>query len=146
MAFDDLYQEIILDHYRNPHNFGEIQRSCTVVEEDNPTCGDQIKLTLWVDDRQKIQDIKFSGQGCAISIASASMMTDTVKGKSVSEAREIAQTIIRTMRGEDSSEILDDFGDLVALKGVIQFPARVKCATLAWHALEHALDAAQKNS
>ncbi len=145
MAFDDLYQEIILDHYRNPHNFGEIQRSCTVVEEDNPTCGDQIKLTVWVDEQHTIQDIKFSGQGCAISIASASMMTDMVKGKTVQEASDLANTIIQTMRGEGDPDVLDEFGDLIALKGVIQFPARVKCATLAWHALQHALDAADRN-
>ncbi len=142
MAFDDLYQEIILDHYRNPHNFGEIQRSCTIVEEDNPTCGDQIKLSLWVDENKTIQDIKFSGQGCAISIASASIMTETVKGKTTNEAREIADTIITTMRGEGEPDVLDEYGDLIALKGVIQFPARVKCATLAWHALEEALQKA----
>ena len=142
MAFDDLYQEIILDHYRNPHNFGEIQRSCTIVEEDNPTCGDQIKLSLWVDENKTIQDIKFSGQGCAISIASASIMTETVKGKTTNEAKEIADTIITTMRGEGEPDVLDEYGDLIALKGVIQFPARVKCATLAWHALEEALQKA----
>ncbi len=143
MAFDDLYQEIILDHYRNPHNFGEIQRSCTIVEEDNPTCGDQIKLSLWVDENKTIQDIKFSGQGCAISIASASIMTETVKGKTTNEAKEIADTIITTMRGEGEPDVLDEYGDLIALKGVIQFPARVKCATLAWHALEEALQKAE---
>jgi len=143
MAFNDLYQEIILDHYRNPHNFGEIQRSCTVVEEDNPTCGDQIKLSLWVDENKTIQDIKFSGQGCAISIASASIMTETVKGKTTDEAKEIANTIITTMRGEGDPDVLDEYGDLIALKGVIQFPARVKCATLAWHALEDALQKAE---
>ena len=143
MAFDDLYQEIILDHYRNPHNFGEIQRSCTIVEEDNPTCGDQIKLSLWVDENKTIQDIKFSGQGCAISIASASIMTETVKGKTTNEAKEIADTIITTMRGEGDPDVLDEYGDLIALKGVIQFPARVKCATLAWHALEEALQKAE---
>ncbi len=143
MAFDDLYQEIILDHYRNPHNFGEIQRSCTIVEEDNPTCGDQIKLSLWVDENKTIQDIKFSGQGCAISIASASIMTETVKGKTTDEAKEIADTIITTMRGEGDPDVLDEYGDLIALKGVIQFPARVKCATLAWHALEEALQKAE---
>ncbi len=143
MAFDDLYQEIILDHYRNPHNFGEIQRSCTIVEEDNPTCGDQIKLSLWVDENKTIQDIKFSGQGCAISIASASIMTETVKGKTTDVAKEIADTIITTMRGEGEPDVLDEYGDLIALKGVIQFPARVKCATLAWHALEEALQKAE---
>ena len=143
MAFDDLYQEIILDHYRNPHNFGEIQRSCTIVEEDNPTCGDQIKLSLWVDENKTIQDIKFSGQGCAISIASASIMTETVRGKTTGEAKEIADTIITTMRGEGDPDVLDEYGDLIALKGVIQFPARVKCATLAWHALEEALQKAE---
>ncbi len=143
MAFDDLYQEIILDHYRNPHNFGEIQRSCTIVEEDNPTCGDQIKLSIWLDEQDTIREIKFSGQGCAISIASASIMTETVKGKTAKEAQEIANTIISTMRGEGNPDVLEEYGDLIALKGVIQFPARVKCATLAWHALQEALQQAE---
>ncbi len=96
-----------------------------------------------MDENKTIQDIKFSGQGCAISIASASIMTETVKGKTTGEAKEIADTIITTMRGEGDPDVLDEYGDLIALKGVIQFPARVKCATLAWHALEEALQKAE---
>ena len=144
MAFDDLYQEIILDHYRNPQNFGEVSHSCTVVEEDNPVCGDQIKLMIVLNDQGVLQEIKFKGSGCAISMASASMMTEEVKGKSIKEIQTICQDIIGAMRGEKDPNVLENYGDLVALKGVIQFPARVKCATLAWHALEDAIKEEEK--
>ncbi len=139
MAFDDLYQEIILDHYRNPQNFGEVYHSCTVVEEDNPVCGDQIRLMIVVNADGLLQEIKFKGSGCAISMASASMMTEAVKGKPISTIQRICSDVIGAMRGEKDPQVLENYGDLVALKGVIQFPARVKCATLAWHALEDAL-------
>ena len=144
MAFDDLYQEIILDHYRNPRNFGEIHYTCTIVEEDNPVCGDQIKLMIALDGEGKLKDIRFSGNGCAISMASASMMTEEVKGKDADQILQMCEDVIQTMRGEKDPDTLDQYGDLVALKGVIQFPARVKCATLAWHALQDAIQKEQK--
>lgn len=139
MEFEDLYQEIILDHYRNPRNKGEIETGCVSVEHENPVCGDQIKLMLLVDEAQRVKSVKFSGHGCAISMASASMMTEEVQGKSVAEAQKIISTFLNVMRGETEPDVLDEQGDLMALKGVVKFPVRVKCATLAWHAMQDAL-------
>ncbi|MCK5739207.1 SUF system NifU family Fe-S cluster assembly protein [bacterium] len=139
MEFDDLYQEIILDHSRHPHNFGEIAGCSAQVELDNPVCGDNIQLTLLVSDDGMVEDVQFSGSGCAISMASSSMMTDLVQGKPVADVREMIQSVQKAMRGETNADNLDELGDLTALKGVIKFPVRVKCATLGWHALEDAL-------
>jgi len=136
MELDELYQDIILDHYKNPHNFGEGEASCTNIELDNPVCGDHIKLMLVIDENDIIQDVKFTGSGCAISMASASMMTDEIQGKKVQDVREIIEDVLGAMRGEKQVDSLDEHGDLVALKGVIKFPVRVKCATLAWHAVK----------
>lgn len=145
MEFDDLYQEIILDHSRHPHNFGEITGCSAQVELDNPVCGDNIQLTLLVSDDGIVEDVQFSGSGCAISMASSSMMTDLVKGKPVSDVREMIQSVQKVMRGESAADNLDELGDLTALKGVIKFPVRVKCATLGWHALEDALVQAENS-
>lgn len=139
MAFEDLYQEIILDHYRHPRNYGEVESHCIAVEHDNPVCGDHIKLMVFVNDDKKIEEIKFSGSGCAISLASASMMTEEIKGKSISKVKTIINDVVEVMRGEKNPAILDEYGDITALKGVIKFPVRVKCATLSWHALDEAL-------
>jgi len=136
MELDELYQDIILDHYKNPHNFGEGEASCTNVELDNPVCGDHIKLMLLIDENDIIQDVKFTGSGCAISMASASIMTDEIKGKKVQEVRAIIEDVLGAMRGEKKADSLDEHGDLIALKGVMKFPVRVKCATLAWHAVK----------
>ena len=145
MEIDELYQDIILDHYKNPHNFGEGDASCTDVELDNPVCGDHIKLMLLIDENDIIQDVKFTGSGCAISVASASIMTDEIKGKKVQEVKKIIEDVLGTMRGENEPGNLDDHGDLVALKGVIKFPVRVKCATLAWHAVKDGLKKDEKD-
>jgi nitrogen fixation NifU-like protein len=139
MEFDELYQDIILDHYRHPHNFGVGNPLCTHIELDNPVCGDHIKLTLEVDNDGIVKDLKFSGSGCAISVASASIMTDEIKGKTVEEAEAIIEDVLETMTGKREPDSLDKHGDLVALKGVIKFPVRVKCATLAWHAVQDAV-------
>ncbi len=139
MELEELYQDIILDHYKNPHNFGEGSPGCTDVELDNPVCGDHIKLMLYVDADGIIQDVKFTGSGCAISVASASMMTDEIKGKSIAEVKKTIEDVLGSMRGEKQLNTLDEHGDLVALKGVVKFPVRVKCATLAWHAVKDAL-------
>ena len=144
MAFEELYQEIILDHYKNPRNFGEGESSCTSVELDNPVCGDHIKLMVLVNDNGLLKDIMFSGDGCAISMASASMMTEEVKGKPINEVKKILQDVLTVMRGEKEPDTLDELGDLAALKGVTRFPVRVKCATLGWHALEDALEMNEK--
>ncbi len=140
MEFEDLYQDIILDHYKNPRNFGEGSPTCTTVEHDNPVCGDHIKLMLYLNEQGKIEEVKFSGSGCAISVASASMMTEAIKGKTVEQARKIIGDVLAVMRGEKAPDVLDEYGDISALKGVIKFPVRIKCASLSWHAAEDALN------
>ncbi|MFZ0389366.1 MAG: SUF system NifU family Fe-S cluster assembly protein [Calditrichia bacterium] len=140
MDFNDLYQEIILDHYKSPRNFGEGKPYCTSVELDNPVCGDHIKLTIEVNDEGIIEDAKFSGSGCAISVASASMMTEAIKGKSLEKVKQIIAEVLGVMRGEQDSEILEEYGDIFALKGVKKYPVRVKCATLSWHAAQQVIE------
>jgi nitrogen fixation protein NifU and related proteins len=139
VAFDDLYQEIILDHYRNPRNAARLDQLPESSVHENPTCGDAIKLIARVDPQGIVEEILFDGKGCAISMASASIMTEELKGKPLVEVRERIQGFLRIMRGEAPADGLDDWGDLACLKGVISYPVRVKCATLAWHALESAL-------
>jgi nitrogen fixation protein NifU and related proteins len=139
VAFDDLYQEIILDHYRNPRNAAKLDHLPETAVHENPTCGDALKLIARVDAQGIVEEILFDGKGCAISMASASIMTEELKGRPVAEVRERIQGFLRIMRGEASADALDDWGDLACLKGVISYPVRVKCATLAWHALDSAL-------
>ncbi len=140
MEFDDLYQEIILDHYKQPRNFGEGSPYYTSVELDNPTCGDHIRLMVHIDDEKIIRDIKFTGSGCAISVASASIMTEELIGKKLDEAENIIKDVLEVLRGEKDPNILKEHGDLAVLKGVIRFPVRVKCATLSWHAIQDAIN------
>ena len=132
--FDDLYQEIVLDHYRSPRNKAKLDNVPESMVHENPSCGDSIKLEVIVDDSGRLSGVRFDGRGCAISTASASLMTEKLKGLTVEEARAMANSFIRSLRGDDPVEALEDMGDLVAFKGVAQFPVRVKCATLAWHA------------
>jgi nitrogen fixation NifU-like protein len=132
--FDDLYQEIVLDHYRTPRNKAKLDNVPESMIHENPSCGDSIKLEVTVDDSGRLTGVRFDGRGCAISTASASLMTEKLKGLTVEEARAMATRFIRSLRGDDPVEALDGMGDLVAFKGVAQFPVRVKCATLAWHA------------
>jgi nitrogen fixation NifU-like protein len=135
---EELYQEVILDHSRRPRNFGRLADAAVRVHGDNPACGDEIDLDVKFGADGSLQDIKFSGHGCAISQASASMMTAKLKGK----ARAVAMEMLRAFHdlvageGDDSSSIL---GDLRMMRGVRSFPQRVKCAMLAWRALEEAL-------
>lgn len=139
MAITDLYQEILLDHYRHPKNFGELEHVSTSVEHENPLCGDRIKLMVYVDEDGKLEEIKFHGQACTICTASSSMMTEVVSGKTRGEIERIVRDFLHVMRGEEGTSVLENYGDLAALQGVVQFPVRVKCATLPWHALEDAL-------
>jgi nitrogen fixation protein NifU and related proteins len=132
--FDDLYQEIVLDHYRSPRNKARLDNVPESMVHENPSCGDSIKLEVTVDDSGKLTGVRFDGRGCAISTASASLMTEKLKGLTVEEARAMATRFIRSLRGDDPVEALESMGDLIAFKGVAQFPVRVKCATLAWHA------------
>ena len=134
MNFNNLYRSVIMDHYKNPRNKGVLDNGSMTVDMNNPTCGDRIRLTFDIEDGI-IHDAKFEGEGCSISMSSASMMTEAVKGHSLAEAMQMSQEFTKMMLGEDY-EITEDMGDIEALQGVSQFPARIKCATLAWKALE----------
>jgi nitrogen fixation NifU-like protein len=135
---EELYQEVILDHSRRPRNFGSLADAVVRVHGDNPACGDEIDLDVKFGPDGSLQDIKFSGHGCAISQASASMMTAKLKGKTRAAAMEMLRAFLDlvTGKGDDSLSIL---GDLRMMRGVRKFPQRVKCAMLAWRALEEAL-------
>jgi nitrogen fixation NifU-like protein len=135
---EELYQEVILDHSRRPRNFGALPNPDVLVHGDNPACGDEIHLGVHFDPDGKLQEIKFSGQGCAISQASASMMTMKLKGKTRSEAAELSRTF-KNLVTTDATTESKNLGDLQLLQGVRKFPQRVKCAMLAWRALEQAL-------
>ena len=135
----DLYQEIVMDHNRRPRNFGSIADSTSSSEGFNPLCGDQVTVFLKVSD-EIVEDVSFEGVGCAISISSASMMTEGVKGKSVEEALIVFQAFRRMLTTtSDQVEDSEILGDLEILKGVSQYPTRIKCATLSWHTLQAAL-------
>src|SRR5260370_30094130 len=135
----ELYQQVILDHNKNPRNFRELPNASRRVEGYNPLCGDH--YTVYVDvDGNVIRDIGFTGSGCAISKASASVMSSTVKGKTVEEAERLFDTFHRLVTGEGGELDADELGRLAAFSGVSEFPARVKCASLPWHTLHPALD------
>ena len=134
-----LYQEVILDHNRKPRNFREMENADRRIEGKNPLCGDEI--TLWVKlDGDKVADISFKGQGCAVSKSSASLMTSTVKGKTVAETRQLFERFHDMITGKLADGEREKMGSLAALGGVSRFPIRVKCASLAWHALRSALE------
>jgi nitrogen fixation protein NifU and related proteins len=140
MDLEELYQEVILDHSRRPRNFGTLEKPDVLVHGDNPSCGDEIHLGVQFGSEGKLEAIKFSGQGCAISQASASMMTMKLKGKTRAEAAEMAGTFKNLVTGANASAgESKSLGDLQLLQGVRKFPQRVKCAMLAWRALEQAL-------
>jgi nitrogen fixation NifU-like protein len=134
----DLYQEVVFDHNRNPRNFRVMQDANRKIDGYNPLCGDRITLYLNVADGV-IRDVSFQGQGCAISTASASLMTEIVKGKTAEEAERLFDLFHRVTTGQDESVNLEEVGKLAVLAGVRAYPARVKCATLAWHSLQAAL-------
>lgn len=134
----DLYQDVIFDHYRRPRHFGHLPQPNRSAQGDNPLCGDRLELELLVDDAGCIQDVAFTGEGCAISTASASLLTEAVQGKRVDEALALfAQMHGALVDGDTGAEV--GLGKLAVLAGVRQFPARVKCAMLAWHTLRNAL-------
>lgn len=137
----ELYQEIILDHGSTPRNFGECEPFNKSADGHNPLCGDKVHLTLLVDDQDIIKDIKFTGVGCAISIASTSLMTQSLKGKSTEYANNLFNDFSNLITGKyDELNIIDEEDSLYSLKGVGAFPMRVKCATLSWHAFKSAID------
>lgn len=137
MQLDDLYRRVIMDHYKNPRNCGTFDNDAVTVNLNNPTCGDRISLQLLLKDGI-VQEAKYTGEGCSISMSSASMMTEAVKGKTMDQALDMANRFSSLMKGEEVD--FDDYEDLEALSGVNKFPARIKCATLAWNALRKGID------
>jgi nitrogen fixation NifU-like protein len=141
MQLDDLYRRVIMDHYKNPRNRGTLDDETLTINLNNPTCGDRISLQLQVEEGI-VKKAKFTGEGCSISMSSASMMTEAVKGKTMEQALDIANRFSSLMKGEEVD--FDDYEDLEALSGVNKFPARIKCATLAWNALRKGIDEENK--
>lgn len=140
---DQLYRQVIMDHYKTPRNKGTIEENSVNIEMNNPTCGDRIHLTLQVEDGI-VKDAKFDGEGCSISMASASMMTQAVKGKDVDTALKLSDIFSDMMLGKEYDDSVD-LGDIEALQGVSKFPARIKCATLAWKAMEKGVHNEEKS-
>ena len=137
MALEDLYKEVILDHYKNPRNKRAMPEAELTCSRNNPLCGDEIQVYAHVENGT-VADLSFQGQGCSISQSSASMLTEAVKGKSVHDAERLAADFRGMMAGEVNPDE-DELGDLVALKGVVKYPIRIKCAVLAWDVLQEAL-------
>jgi len=137
----DLYRELVLDHSRNPRHFGRLEDATHTADGINPLCGDKLKLYLRVNDAGEIESLSFEGSGCAISVASASLMTDAVTGMPVAAAQACSSSVTqRLTTGDPATEFADNLEKLRALDGVRHYPSRVKCATLAWHALRSALE------
>lgn len=134
----ELYRELILDHARKPRHFGRLSHASHVAEGINPLCGDKLKLYLDIDADSTIRDAAFEGSGCAISVASASLLTETVIGMPAAEALSFFEAIVATLAGNDQQRSVE-LGKLSALMGVREYPSRVKCASLAWHALHSAI-------
>lgn len=140
MNLDDIYTEVITEHSTSSRNRRRLEKSSITLQGKNPSCGDEIELTLLLKDN-KIEDAAFSGVGCAISQASTSMMIDLVKGKSIEEARQLTRLFISMIqKKEENSSALSELDEAIALQNVSKLPARVKCATMPWHTLESALD------
>lgn len=137
MELNDLYRRVIMDHYKNPRNRGELEQESVAIALNNPTCGDRISLQLQLEDGV-ITDARFTGEGCSISMSSASMMTEAVKGRSYEEALDLAERFSALMQGQDVE--FEELEDIEALSGVNKFPARIKCATLAWNALKKGIE------
>jgi len=137
MELNDLYRRVIMDHYKNPRNRGELEDESVSVQLNNPTCGDRISLQLQVENGV-VTNARFTGEGCSISMSSASMMTEAVKGRTFEEALSLAERFSSLMQGEDVE--FEELEDIEALSGVNKFPARIKCATLAWNALKKGIE------
>ena len=144
MSLDELYKEVILDHYRAPRNKGKLDPHDVALERNNPLCGDEIELFLKFDG-DSLTGVAFDGKGCSISQASASMMTEKVKGLSAKDAAALAESIKSMMAGESEGDQAT-LGDLVSLKGVVKYPVRIKCALLGWNTLVEALEESGKTS
>ena len=148
MNLKELYQEIILDHGKNPRNLRKTENFNKDAKGHNPLCGDKVHIFLKLNDNKKLEDISFEGQGCAISMASASIMTDLLKGKEEKEVKEIVTDFLEMIKEKDEikTNLLkdDEKTKLMCLSGVKQYPMRVKCATLSWHTLTTAIDKSQE--
>jgi nitrogen fixation protein NifU and related proteins len=139
MDLKDLYRDVIVDHNRHPRNFGKLEPADVHADGHNPLCGD--RLTVYANlDGDRVTDVKFEGSGCAISVSSASLLTEAVKGKTRGEVHALFNDIHALLTQHDSNVDLTKLGKLAALSGVREFPARVKCASLCWHTLNAALD------
>jgi nitrogen fixation NifU-like protein len=137
----ELYQEIILDHSRHPRHFGPMPAANHMAEGHNPLCGDKVKVYLDVGADERIANVSFEGRGCAISVASASLMTEMLKGRDIKDAEKLMDGFVTLVKGEEVGGLVgDDREQLEVMAGVSAFPMRVKCATLAWHAMKAALD------
>ena len=137
----ELYQEVILDHSRHPRHFGALADATHRGEGYNPLCGDRVTVYLHLDDAERIKDVSFEGKGCAISQASASLMTDLVKGRTIAEAEQLMGGFLHLVKGEGADGLAGaDRETLEVMAGVSAFPMRVKCATLAWHTMKSALE------
>jgi nitrogen fixation NifU-like protein len=137
----ELYQDVILDHSRHPRHFGRLEGATHTGQGHNPLCGDRVTIFLLVDANDRIKDIKFEGKGCAISQASASLMTDMLVGRTTKEAEKLMAGFLHLVKGEDAGTLnSDDRERLDVMAGVSAFPMRVKCATLAWHTMKSALE------
>jgi nitrogen fixation NifU-like protein len=143
VSLEELYKEVILDHYRTPRNKGRLDPHDIALERNNPLCGDELELFLRFDG-EKLGDIAFEGKGCSISQASASMMTEKVKSLPIKDAAAVAESIKRMMAGEEEGDP-DELSDLVSLKGVVKYPVRIKCALLSWNTLLEALEESGKS-
>ena len=147
MNLKELYQEIILDHGKNPRNLRKTENFNKDAKGHNPLCGDKVHIFLKLNDNKRLEDISFEGQGCAISMASASIMTDLLKGKEEKEVKEIVTDFLEMIKEKDEikTNLLkdDEKTKLMCLSGVKQYPMRVKCATLSWHTLTSAIDKSQ---
>ena len=140
-ALRELYQEVILDHSRHPRHNGVLADASHRAEGYNPLCGDRVTVYLKLDADGRVADIKFQGKGCAISQASASMMTDMLKGRTAAEADRLMTGFLHLVKGEDASDLLEDDRErLEVMGGISEFPMRVKCATLAWHTYKNAVE------
>ena len=144
LSLEELYKEVILDHYRAPRNKGRLDPHDVALERNNPLCGDEIELFLKFDG-DAVEGIAFEGKGCSISQASASMMTEKIKGASTKEAQALAESIKRMMAGEEEGDP-KELDDLVSLKGVVKYPVRIKCALLGWNTLLEALEESGKTA
>ncbi|MCD6249057.1 MAG: SUF system NifU family Fe-S cluster assembly protein [candidate division Zixibacteria bacterium] len=143
-SLDDMYREVILDHYRSPRGRKPLDKANILSDGINPSCGDEITLSAQVNG-DIVEDIHVDCKGCAISVASGSMLAEAVKGRSLDEVRQIAQAVRKILKGEEDAKLPEELEDIESLRGVRQFPVRVKCALLAWVTLLEGLDKLEKS-